>query len=61
MFFASGNGGQYIWVAPAEDLVVVSTTGMYGSARGERAATDILYSVLSAARPDSSLTSPAVP
>jgi len=31
-YFASGNGGQYIFVVPSADLVVVFTGGNYNSA-----------------------------
>jgi hypothetical protein len=30
-YAAMGNGGQQIWVAPSQDIVIVTTAGLYNS------------------------------
>ncbi len=48
-FFASGNGGQLVFVFPELDLVVVFTGSHYNDARGHRQPLDILrYFILPA-------------
>jgi CubicO group peptidase (beta-lactamase class C family) len=47
--FASGNGGQNIWIVPSLDLVVVSTMGFYNGPEGDRAANQIILAVVAAA------------
>jgi len=37
-----GLGGQRIFIVPERDLVVVTTSGLYGSGRQGQAALDIL-------------------
>lgn len=45
--FASGNGGNKIYVIPSLDSVVVVTSSAYGRAYGQRRSEDILKAVLS--------------
>ncbi|MCD9030392.1 beta-lactamase family protein [Luteimonas sp. Y-2-2-4F] len=46
--FASGNGGNKIYVAPACDLVVAITSSAYGRGHGQRRSEAILLAVLTA-------------
>jgi len=48
LFFASGNGGQDIWVAPSEHLVVVTTAGMYNTFAGDSASGEVVQTLLNA-------------
>lgn len=49
--FASGNGGNKIYVIPSMDMVVAITSSAYGQGYGQKRSHDILLKVLSAARP----------
>lgn len=44
--FASGNGGNKIYVVPSLDLVVAITSSAYGKARGQRRSEAILKALL---------------
>jgi len=46
--FASGNGGNKIYVVPSLDLVVVVTSSAYGKGYGQRRSEEILRTVLAA-------------
>ena len=46
--FASGNGGNKIYVVPARDMVVAITSRAYGQGRGQRRSQAILQAVLAA-------------
>ncbi|ASG20481.1 serine hydrolase domain-containing protein [Nitrospirillum viridazoti] len=46
--FASGNGGNKIYVVPSLDLVVAVTSSAYGKGYGQRRSQDILLSILKA-------------
>lgn len=46
--FASGNGGNKIYIAPACDLVVAITSSAYGHGYGQRRSQAILQAILSA-------------
>ncbi|MBI1752360.1 MAG: serine hydrolase [Acidobacteria bacterium] len=46
--FASGNGGNKIYVVPSRDLVVAITSSAYGQARGQRRSEAILKALLEA-------------
>jgi CubicO group peptidase (beta-lactamase class C family) len=48
--FASGNGGNKIYVVPALDIVVAVTSSAYHHHYGQLRSQDILLKVLSAAR-----------
>jgi CubicO group peptidase (beta-lactamase class C family) len=48
VFFASGNGGNKIYVVPSSDLVVAVTSSAYGHGYGQRRSEDILKAVLTA-------------
>jgi CubicO group peptidase (beta-lactamase class C family) len=47
--FATGNGGQNIWIVPSLNLVVVSTMGFYNGPEGDRVANQIILAVVAAA------------
>ncbi|MFL6626879.1 MAG: serine hydrolase domain-containing protein [Vitreoscilla sp.] len=49
VFFASGNGGNKVYVVPGLDLVLVVTSSAYGQGYGQRRSEDILKAVLAAA------------
>jgi CubicO group peptidase (beta-lactamase class C family) len=44
--FASGNGGNKIYVVPAQDTVVVITSGAYGKGYGQLRSENILKAIL---------------
>jgi CubicO group peptidase (beta-lactamase class C family) len=46
LIFANGNGGQYIWVVPSLDLVIVSTAGAYNIPRGDAAVSEIARTLI---------------
>jgi CubicO group peptidase (beta-lactamase class C family) len=48
--FASGNGGNKIYVVPQEHLVVAVTSGAYGTRYGQRRSEGILLRVLAVSR-----------
>lgn len=48
VWFASGNGGNKIYVAPACDLVVAITSAAYGRGYGQRRSEAILAAILAA-------------
>lgn len=47
--FASGNGGNKIYVVPSKDMVVAITSSAYHKGYGQRRSQDILLSILAAA------------
>lgn len=49
--FASGNGGNKIYVVPSRHLVVAITSSAYGHGYGQRRSEAILKAILSAPRP----------
>jgi CubicO group peptidase (beta-lactamase class C family) len=49
--FASGNGGNKIYVIPSLRMVVAITSSAYGRGYGQRRSQEILLRVLAAARP----------
>jgi hypothetical protein len=49
--FASGNGGNKIYVVPSLDMVVAITSSAYNQRYGQKRSQDILLEVLSAAQP----------
>jgi len=49
--FASGNGGNKIYVVPSHDLVVAITSSAYGRGYGQRRSQAILLAVLGALAP----------
>ncbi|HEY2780166.1 MAG TPA: serine hydrolase [Steroidobacteraceae bacterium] len=48
--FASGNGGNKIYVVPSLHLVVAITSSAYGHGYGQRRSQQILFKILAAAR-----------
>jgi CubicO group peptidase (beta-lactamase class C family) len=56
--FASGNGGNKIYVVPSEHLVVAITSRAYGRGHGQRRSQDILLAVLAALIPEGGATAP---
>jgi len=49
--FASGNGGNKIYVVPSLHMVVAVTSSAYGTRWGQRRSQDILLRILAAAKP----------
>ena len=49
--FASGNGGNKIYVVPSDDLVVAITSSAYGQGYGQRRSQAILLAILAAMEP----------
>jgi CubicO group peptidase (beta-lactamase class C family) len=49
--FASGNGGNKIYVVPSQDLVVAITSSAYGRGYGQRRSQAILLAILDALAP----------
>ena len=49
--FASGNGGNKIYVMPSLDLVIAITSSAYNQHYGQKRSQDILLEVLAATRP----------
>ncbi len=49
-YAAMGNGGQHIVVVPSANVVLVTTTGNYNSAAGDKVADDVLLKVFSGLR-----------
>ncbi|HEY0179399.1 MAG TPA: serine hydrolase [Dokdonella sp.] len=49
--FASGNGGNKIYVVPSRGLVVAITSSAYGKGYGQRRSQDILLAILAATAP----------
>jgi CubicO group peptidase (beta-lactamase class C family) len=47
--FASGNGGNKIYVVPSKEMVVAITSSAYGRGHGQRRSQSILMAVLAAA------------
>ena len=47
--FASGNGGNKIYVIPSKDMVVAITSSAYGKGYGQRRSQNILLRILTAA------------
>jgi CubicO group peptidase (beta-lactamase class C family) len=50
--FASGNGGNKIYIVPSLHLVVAITSSAYGQSYGQRRSQDILLRILAATRPE---------
>ncbi len=48
--FASGNGGNKIYIVPSLDMVVAITSSAYGQRYGQRRSQDILVRILAATR-----------
>lgn len=48
--FASGNGGNKIYIVPSLDMVVAITSSAYGQRYGQRRSQDILLRILAATR-----------
>lgn len=49
--FASGNGGNKIYIVPSLHMVVAITSSAYGHGYGQRRSQDILLKILAASRP----------
>jgi CubicO group peptidase (beta-lactamase class C family) len=49
--FASGNGGNKIYIIPSLDMVVAITSSAYGTNYGQRRSQDILLRILNATSP----------
>jgi CubicO group peptidase (beta-lactamase class C family) len=49
--FASGNGGNKIYIVPSLDMVVAITSSAYSTNYGQRRSQDILLKILAAAHP----------
>jgi CubicO group peptidase (beta-lactamase class C family) len=50
--FASGNGGNKIYIVPSLRMVVAITSSAYGQSYGQRRSQDILWKILPAVRPN---------
>ena len=48
--FASGNGGNKIYIVPSLHMVVAITSSAYGSRWGQRRSQDILFKILAATK-----------
>jgi len=49
--FASGNGGNKVYVVPSLQMVIAITSSAYNQPYGQRRSQDILFKVLSVTRP----------
>jgi hypothetical protein len=47
--FASGNGGNKIYIVPSPQMVVAITSSAYNTNYGQRRSQDILWRILAAA------------
>ncbi len=50
VYFASGNGGNKIYVVPSKDMVIGITSSAYGQRYGQTRSQDILLKILAASR-----------
>ncbi|MCU1222915.1 MAG: CubicO group peptidase beta-lactamase class family [Edaphobacter sp.] len=50
--FASGNGGNKIYIVPSLHMVVAITSSAYGTRWGQRRSQDILLKILAATKPE---------
>jgi len=50
--FASGNGGNKIYIVPSLHMVVAITSSAYGTRWGQRRSQDILLKILTATKPE---------
>jgi CubicO group peptidase (beta-lactamase class C family) len=49
--FASGNGGNKIYIVPSLDMVIAITSGAYNRPYGQKRSQNILLKILSITRP----------
>jgi hypothetical protein len=49
--FASGNGGNKIYIVPSLDMVIAITSSAYSTNYGQRRSQDILLKILAATHP----------
>jgi CubicO group peptidase (beta-lactamase class C family) len=49
VYFASGNGGNKIYIIPSRHMVVAITSSAYNTSYGQRRSQDILWKILAAA------------
>ena len=49
MHFASGNGGNKIYIVPSLHMVIAITSSAYNQGYGQRRSQDILLKILAAA------------
>ena len=59
--FASGNGGNKIYIVPSLHMVVAITSSAYGHHYGQRRSQDILLRILAATRPNARAPRPIKP